>query len=208
MPQKAAHQHHALEPDVDHAAALGDHAAERREQQRRRVAERRRDQRRPGEHRLERRGRRVRRRDRAGDREQGDHDRARSRACARRRRSPRAGARPRARRARSTAPSPRTSIGGIVITHASAPRTRPAMPSCFGDDDARRRDGDRARRSRRRPRSRPGLLGGACRLNADADPPPALQQPERDQVGRDEQDDHPLDHERQVLGQRRVDARG
>ena len=28
---------------------------------------------------------------------------------------------------------PRTSIGGIVITHASAARTTPAMPICLGD---------------------------------------------------------------------------
>src|SRR5579862_3308056 len=28
---------------------------------------------------------------------------------------------------------PRTSNGGIVITHATAPRITPAMPTCFGD---------------------------------------------------------------------------
>ena len=48
-----AHQHHALEPDVDDAAALGEQPAERGEQQRRRVAEHRGQQRRPDDDALE-----------------------------------------------------------------------------------------------------------------------------------------------------------
>ena len=46
MPKKRAHQHHPLERDVHDAAALGEHAAERAEGERRRVAQRRREQRR------------------------------------------------------------------------------------------------------------------------------------------------------------------
>ena len=53
IPKKHAHQEHALEPDVHHAAALGEHAADRREDQRRRVAEHRGGQGPPHEHRLE-----------------------------------------------------------------------------------------------------------------------------------------------------------
>ncbi len=53
QPPERAHQHHALEPDVDDAAALGEQAAERGEQQRRGVAQHRRQQRRPDEDALE-----------------------------------------------------------------------------------------------------------------------------------------------------------
>jgi hypothetical protein len=39
--EEGTHQHHPLEPDVHDAAALGEHPADRRKRQRRRVAERR-----------------------------------------------------------------------------------------------------------------------------------------------------------------------
>ena len=45
--EEGAHQHHPLEADVHHAAALGEHPAERGEEQRRREDERQRDERRP-----------------------------------------------------------------------------------------------------------------------------------------------------------------
>ena len=47
--EEAAHQQHALEPDVHHPAALGEHAADGREDERRRVAEHRGGQGRPHE---------------------------------------------------------------------------------------------------------------------------------------------------------------
>ncbi len=62
-PEEAAHQQHALEPDVHHPAALGEHAADRREDERRRVPEHRGGQGRPHEHRLEVRHARDRGRD-------------------------------------------------------------------------------------------------------------------------------------------------
>src|SRR3984885_7555674 len=113
---------------------------------------------------------------------------------------------------------PRTSIGGIVITHAIAPRSTPAMPICFGDTaragvtamvptlTSRRPWQIRSiRRSSRTALGRGGLLRGPA-PERHADLSAALQQPERDHVGRHEQDDDPLDHERQVLDERRIDA--
>ena len=44
MPKKAAGEHHALEPDVDHARALGDEPAEAGEDQRRGVLQRGREE--------------------------------------------------------------------------------------------------------------------------------------------------------------------
>ena len=51
--EERAHEHHALERDVDHAAALGEQPAERAEEQRRGVAQRRGQQRAPDDDLLE-----------------------------------------------------------------------------------------------------------------------------------------------------------
>ena len=131
--EEGAHQHHALEADVDDAAALGHDAAERGEQQRRRVAQHRGEQRRPGDD--------VARgcstpdfvapmptRD-AGDR--GERPRP-SRACA-----PHRGSRPHRRPAART---PRTIVGtgeriaqrGTATNTARKPSATPAQPTRAG----------------------------------------------------------------------------
>src|SRR5262245_27938795 len=51
--EEGAHQHHALEGDVDDTAPLGEEPSHGGERERRRVTEHRRDQRRPGHHELE-----------------------------------------------------------------------------------------------------------------------------------------------------------
>ena len=103
--EERAHQQHALERDVDDAAALGEQAAERGEDQRRRVAQHRREQRRPDDHALEVADARLRRGDPA---RHADARRSRprpSRAAARPRPPPTRRPAGRATRARSSGPA-------------------------------------------------------------------------------------------------------
>ena len=74
-PEEGAHQHHPLEPDVDDAGALREHAAERAEDERRREAEHRREERRPDDDRLELADRRARGEVREAEAEQRRGDR-------------------------------------------------------------------------------------------------------------------------------------
>ena len=157
--QEAAHQHHALEADVDHAAALGDDAAERREQQRRRVTERRRHQRRPGEHGLEGRGRRVRRCGRAGDREQRRPRSPRMPSL----RSPPAIDHAPARRASAASTIDGTIAANLDRGDRDHPRDRAEDDARDTDllwrDDARRASRRSCRRSRGTALARRGFLG-------------------------------------------------
>ena len=204
MPQKQPISIMPSRPMLITPLRLGDHATERREQQRRRirsVAATSADQVNTDSSVDDRR---VRRCGSAGDREQGDHDRLGSDL------------------ALAAGDRPRAGADGEYGEHdrrhhaAHLDRRDRDHPRDRGEDDARdadllRRDGARGRhgdRARAHDGTALALRRPSRKACAErhADPPPALQQPERDHVGRHEQDDDPLDHERQVLDQRRIDA--
>ena len=178
----------SLEPDVHHAASLGEHAADRGERQRRRVAERRGEERRPDDDTC-----RV---SSAGDRGEGAREaipriRARDRApreaatprvtVQSRRRPPIASRRGAADRAGGGSAAERAKNASRIPGAAD-----PAMPgSAWHAVDRLARSTPRCRRSELQP---PCRRRAAC-LRAKV---------EDQQVGADEEQDEPLDDQRQV----------
>ena len=142
--EERAHQHHALERDVDDARALGEEAAERAEGQRRGVAQRRGQQRAPDDDLLEVADARLRRREPPRRRARPRRSR-RSRAASRRRGSASSPAVIASRPTSDDGIGVRTAIGGTAMKNARKPRPTPAQPR---DRWPRRGGGARRRCSR------------------------------------------------------------
>ena len=150
--EERAHQHHPLEADVHDAGALREHAAERGEDERRRVAEHRGEERRPDDDGLElpdaRAGREV-----AEPEARAPPPRSRtSRRAARRARSttiPASGGEEREQRGSRATSAPRSAAARPKA--ASRPRTIPAHASARGAGSGSGPRGQARRSSQRHP---------------------------------------------------------
>ena len=129
--EERAGQQHPLERDVDHAAALAEEAADRREGQRRRVAQRRGAERAPDDDLVEVRRRRARREDAEDDAEDACGDRAST--------DPPLAARPRPDAARDREDAERRSATTACAPRAAAAQARRRSPEQDPEDPDRLR---------------------------------------------------------------------